>query len=161
MQGAASASQQRRSLQQYTARCHVQDICTALSASIRQPNPGSIYNVVDDDPSGRATVIAFAANLLPKQQEPALDGSSATADDDAVNLHQADSLPVAEISQQQSQMGAETESSGINQTMTGGSRPEKRVCNAKIKSELALALDFPSYREGLAAIHAGNRCPFD
>lgn len=128
---------------------------------MRQPNPGSIYNVVDDDPSARATVIAFAANLLQTQQRSALDGSSASAVDDAVKSHQEDSFPFVGVNQQQSQTGGETGSLGISQVMTSGIRPEKRVCNAKIKSELALALDFPSYREGLAAIHAGNRCPFD
>lgn len=161
MQGTASASQQRRSLQQYTARCHVQDICKALSASMRQPNPGSIYNVVDDDPSGRATVIAFAASLLQTQHRSPLHGSSASTNDNAVTLLQEGSLSVADISQQQSQTGAETGSSGIMQVVTNGSRPEKRVCNAKIKAELSLTLEFPSYREGLAAIHAGDRCPFD
>lgn len=140
MQGLASASQQRRGLQQYTARCHVRDICKALSASMRQPNPGSIYNVVDDDPSGRAAVVAFAAKLLQTQQRSPLQG---------------------EPSQQQSLTGLERGSSGISQIVSGGSRPEKRVCNAKIKSELSMAFDFPSYREGLAAIHAGERCPFE
>ena len=139
----------------------MQDICKALSASMRKPNPGSIYNVVDDDPSGRAIVIAFAAKLLQTQQRSPVQGSSASANDDAVNLLQVSSLPVFEPSQQQPQTGPESGSSGISQVVTGGSRAEKRVCNAKIKSELLLALDFPSYREGLAAIHAGNRCPFD
>ena len=123
---------------------------------MRQPSPGSIYNVVDDDPSGRATVIAFAASLLQTQQRSALHGCSASADDD-VNRFQGGSLPV-ESSQQQSQTGAE---SGISQVVSGGGRPEKRVCNAKIKAELSLIFEFPSYREGLAAIHAGDSCPFD
>ena len=37
---------------------------------------------------------------------------------------------------------------------------EKRVRNERIKSELGVALRYPTYREGLAAIHAGDRTPF-
>lgn len=161
MQGPASASQQRRSLQQYTARCHVQDICKALSASMRQPNPGSIYNVVDDDPASRATVMAFAAKLLQTQQTSALGDCDTSADYDAANLLQEGSLPDVVETRQQSQIGAETGATDISEVATCGSRTEKRVGNGKVKAEFSFALEFPSYREGLAAIHAGNRCPFD
>ena len=37
---------------------------------------------------------------------------------------------------------------------------EKRVRNDVVKAELGLELAFPTYREGLAAIHAGDRRPF-
>ena len=37
---------------------------------------------------------------------------------------------------------------------------EKRVMNALIKEELGVSLKFPSYREGLRAIHAGDVRPF-
>lgn len=37
---------------------------------------------------------------------------------------------------------------------------EKRVSNAKLKSELGLRLAFPTYREGLAGIAAGDLRPF-
>ena len=43
------------------------------------------------------------------------------------------------------------------------SRPrmeEKRVRNDLVKAELGVELAFPTYREGLAAIHAGDRRPF-
>ncbi len=49
----ASASQERRGRQRYTARCHVHDICSVIQASISHPNPGSIYNIVDDEPAPR------------------------------------------------------------------------------------------------------------
>lgn len=39
-------------------------------------------------------------------------------------------------------------------------RSEKRVCNRKIKEVLGIQLMFPSYKEGLAAIHQGNGTPF-
>jgi hypothetical protein len=37
---------------------------------------------------------------------------------------------------------------------------EKRVRNRRLKEELGLALEFPSFREGLAAIAAGDARPF-
>lgn len=161
VQGAASASQQRRSLQQYTARCHVQDICKALLASVQKPNPGSIYNVVDDDPAGRVTVMAYAAKLLQAQPASAIDNHSTSACDSGIDPIQAGSRAVVKSSQEHTQIGDETGPSDISQVSKGGRRAEKRVSNAKIKAELSLALEFPSYREGLSAIHAGNKRPFD
>lgn len=122
---------------------------------MQKPNPGSIYNVVDDDPASRATVIAFAAKLLQTQQTTAPGGCNTFVDDDA-----GSPLVVANR-RQQPQIGAGPGSAGINQVVTGGSKAEKRVSNAKMKAELSLALGFPSYREGLAAIFAGSNCPFD
>ena len=37
---------------------------------------------------------------------------------------------------------------------------EKRVCNALIKSELGVVLRFPTYREGMTAVHAREPSPF-
>jgi hypothetical protein len=42
----------------------VEDIAQVLIASIRQPNPGRVYNVCDDDPAPPQDVIAHAAALL-------------------------------------------------------------------------------------------------
>jgi hypothetical protein len=67
MQWRPSASQERREWQQYTARCHVFDICQVLEASLQRPNPGAAYNVADDDPADRRTVMQFAAELLARQ----------------------------------------------------------------------------------------------
>ena len=49
---------------QVFSRTHVADIGRVLAASIRQPNPGAIYNVCDDDPAPPQDVIAYAAELL-------------------------------------------------------------------------------------------------
>jgi hypothetical protein len=48
-------------------------------------------------------------------------------------------------------------------TQTGSiaTRGEKRVSNAKLKNALGVHLAFPSYREGLSAIHAGDIRPYD
>ena len=49
---------------QVFSRTHVEDIAQVLVASIRQPRPGSVYNVCDDDPAPPQDVIAHAAQLL-------------------------------------------------------------------------------------------------
>ena len=38
---------------------------------------------------------------------------------------------------------------------------EKRVSNERIKKELGVRLEFPTYRQGLAAIAAGDMRPFN
>lgn len=45
-------------------RIHVDDIATAVAASIRSPNPHAIYNLADDDPCPPQDVLQFAATLL-------------------------------------------------------------------------------------------------
>lgn len=49
---------------QVFSRTHVEDIAQVLHASMRAPNPGTAYNVCDDDPAPPQDVIAFAAELL-------------------------------------------------------------------------------------------------
>lgn len=49
---------------QVFSRIHVADIAQVLAASIRQPDPGAIYNVCDDDPAPPEDVIGYAADLL-------------------------------------------------------------------------------------------------
>ena len=46
------------------SRIHVEDISQILAASIKQPHPGAIYNVCDDEPAPPQDVIAYAAQLL-------------------------------------------------------------------------------------------------
>ncbi|KAB1221902.1 hypothetical protein CJ030_MR2G026718 [Morella rubra] len=53
-----------RGYRQYTSRIHVEDICQALKASINLPSLGKVYNIVDDDPSPRAEVFAYARDLV-------------------------------------------------------------------------------------------------
>ncbi len=38
---------------------------------------------------------------------------------------------------------------------------EKRVSNRMLKEQLGVTLRFPTYREGLRAIHEGDQTPFD
>ncbi len=184
---------------------------------MRHPRPGAAYNIADDDPADRATVMAFAQELLQRKaaglQPPgagwgapasaAAGGAAAAA---AASGAAAAALGAAAVAAAEGREGVEevvaaissinTESSsssydsadeppgsaswrsasaaqrvrprrrGGDAGSDGGSLPalrleEKRVRNGRIKQELGVQLAFPSYREGLAAIVAGDRRPFD
>lgn len=58
---------------QVFSRTHVADIAQVLMASVNNPNPGSIYNVCDNDPAPPQDVIAYAAKLLGAPMPPELD----------------------------------------------------------------------------------------
>jgi len=49
---------------QVFSRIHVADIAQVVAASIARPNPGTAYNVCDNDPAPPQDVIAYAAELL-------------------------------------------------------------------------------------------------
>ncbi|NJM84084.1 MAG: SDR family oxidoreductase [Tabrizicola sp.] len=57
---------------QVFSRIHVEDIAQVLEASIRQPAPGTAYNVCDDDPAPPEDVISHAARLLGLPEPPAV-----------------------------------------------------------------------------------------
>lgn len=46
------------------SRIHVEDIVRTLWTSMQQPNPNSIYNVADDEPTEPSNLIVEAAHLL-------------------------------------------------------------------------------------------------
>ena len=48
----------------FFSRIHVEDIVAVLIASIKKPNPISIYNVADDEPAPAHIVDEYAAHLL-------------------------------------------------------------------------------------------------
>jgi nucleoside-diphosphate-sugar epimerase len=50
----------------------VEDIGQVLDASIRQPRPGAVYNVCDDDPAPPEDVLGHAADLLGLPLPPAI-----------------------------------------------------------------------------------------
>ncbi|WP_227271180.1 SDR family oxidoreductase [Roseobacter weihaiensis] len=62
---------------QVFSRIHVDDIAQVLEASLRQPDPGAIYNLCDDDPAPPQDVIGYAAALLGLPQPPAEDFETA------------------------------------------------------------------------------------
>lgn len=45
-------------------RIHVDDLASALQASLHAPNPCQIYNVCDDEPAPAQDVVTYAAELL-------------------------------------------------------------------------------------------------
>lgn len=72
---AFDALQQRRAQRinkpgQVFCRIHIDDIAQGLSASMANPNPGSIYNLVDDEPAPPQDVTALAAELMGMEPPP-------------------------------------------------------------------------------------------
>lgn len=127
-------------------------------ASMRQPCPGSIYNVVDDNPAGRAEVMAFAAKLLGQEASQADRNNDPQQARPAQHTTQAGA---AESKQgQQSEHIAQDSMQGAGKDSKPGKQAEKRVSNQKIKAELLVAMEFPSFVEGLSAIHRGDKRPF-
>jgi nucleoside-diphosphate-sugar epimerase len=57
---------------QVFSRIHVEDIAQVLEASMTHPNPGTAYNVCDDDPAPPQDVIEHAAKLLGMAPPPEL-----------------------------------------------------------------------------------------
>ncbi|KAE9588364.1 putative NAD(P)-binding domain-containing protein [Lupinus albus] len=66
-QGPLSKGQKMRNDRKYTSRVHVEDICQALMATIYAPSPREVYNIVDDDPTPREQVFAYARKLVEKK----------------------------------------------------------------------------------------------
>jgi len=62
------------------SRIHVDDIALVVSASMARANPGSIYNVCDDEPAPPADVIAYACTLLGVSPPPVQDFAIAEQD---------------------------------------------------------------------------------
>ncbi len=55
------------------SRIHVHDICGALMASIDHPQPKTIYNIVDDQPTSSADVLDYICHIL---KEPIIKGTT-------------------------------------------------------------------------------------
>lgn len=68
---------------QVFSRIHVDDIAQVLQASMTRPNPGSVYNVCDDEPVPPQDVIGYAAELQGLPLPP------------AVSFDEADLTPMA------------------------------------------------------------------
>gem|GEM_PF-50112 len=54
-------------------RIHVDDIASAIEASMQRPRAGAVYNLTDDEPSPPQDVVAHAAALLGVEPPPAVD----------------------------------------------------------------------------------------
>jgi nucleoside-diphosphate-sugar epimerase len=62
---------------QYFSRIHLDDIAQVLAASIARPDPGTAYNVCDDEPAPPQDVLAHAAHLLGLPEPPIVAYSEA------------------------------------------------------------------------------------
>lgn len=62
---------------QVFSRIHVADLASILVASMARPNPGSVYNIADDEAAPPEEVVAFAARLLRIAPPPLIDFKAA------------------------------------------------------------------------------------
>ena len=69
-------------------RIHLDDIVSALLASIDAPNPLKIYNLADGHPAPPQDVINFAAGLIGADQPPQLNHDTADISDMARSFYQ-------------------------------------------------------------------------
>lgn len=110
----------------YVSRIHVDDICSAVLASMElgAAADGGIFNLADDEPAPRAEVMAYAAQLL-RAPRSAADGATGAG------------------------------SGGTGARARRRAVEHKRVANKRMRATLLPnGLSFPSYREGLAHIAA-------
>ena len=103
------------------SRIHVDDIAQSVIASIKKPDPGSIYNICDDEAAEQQIVEAYASELLGIEPPPL--------------------IPLKKAVKEMSPMA---------QTFWQDNR---RVSNKKMKNELGVRLFYPTFREGLKALH--------
>lgn len=97
----------------------------------------------------RSEVVRYARHLISA-------GTYESAEEKSNSVGPADArLKSAVTSPAQSTESQGKEGDGQNKL------PEKRVSNVSLKRDLGVHLRFPTYREGLAGIHAGNHTPFD
>ena len=68
-------------------RIHVEDIAQALLASMARPQPGEIYNLVDDEPASSREVVEYAAKLLGIEPPPLEDYAIANLSDMARSFY--------------------------------------------------------------------------
>ena len=139
-EGDATAAMALPGMNNWVSRVHVADICGAIVAAMLQPDTGGVFNVADDEPAPRALVMAYARTLLRPPQPPPL-----AADAGGERPLQAPPPP------------AETQESARSRRRR---TDNKRVSNRRLRDVLGYPLRYPTYRDGLAAIHRGSTDPF-
>lgn len=72
---------------QVFGRIHVDDIGGALMASMAGPQPGTAYNITDDEPAASADVVAHAAALLGIAAPPLIPFEPGTMSDMAASFY--------------------------------------------------------------------------
>ena len=118
----APAASPSSSRPRYVSRVYVDDICSALLASMQQEEPPPkqqrVYNIADDEPTPRGEVMAFAASLLDAPRAAAADADAAVGGGGRARRRATEN---------------------------------KRVSNKRMRTLLP-ELAYPTYREGLRQI---------
>lgn len=70
------------------SRIHVEDLAQTLEASMKNPQPGEIYNVADDHPSPPTEVVEYACELLQVTPPPLIPFESAELSETARGFYQ-------------------------------------------------------------------------
>lgn len=106
-----------------------------------------IYNAVDNVPTSRQEVVAFAASLLEAKGEGSSVSETHFQSASKMKLKGSDDANHRKLQREEHRI-------------VDARLPEKRVRNFKIRKELLVKLKFPSYKEGLSAIAFGSKDPF-
>ena len=145
--GTESRSQRARGSRKFTSRCHVGDVVAVLCASMSRRAAEEQGD--DDDNNGLAAATATTMRVYNVvDDEPAPRADAAAYARKLLNI-EGDDVD-GDVAGDVAGGGAE-----------GSARGEKRVRNDKIKDELGVQLLYPTYREGLSAIAAGDMTPFE
>lgn len=132
----------------------------ALLLSMASPTPGEVFNLVDDDCTGRAVAMEYAADLLdaPRlasearvpsgpEQSSSMGESPADRNSDAGRRSTCEGAVG----------GARSQAGEHAAQQMASRRGEKRVSNVKAKRILGWVPAYPSYKEGLASIAAAEQ----
>lgn len=134
-------------------------------------SPPHVMAQVDNEPAPRQQVLAFAI-ALQEPGTPSIHGPTAQDSPSAPALQQAAPQPPAcvPVTETSATTGVPVRSATPPEAVAGVSggrrseRPEaveeKRVRNSMITQELGVVLEFPTYKEGVSAIHGGVIAPF-
>lgn len=121
---------------------------------MQQPEPGTTYNVTDDEPAARLEVLNFARQLTGIGSVSTPKSPAADAPDGGAGA--TDGQELASQTAASSTAGR----SATSGSRAGGELEEKRVRNTRIKERLAVQLTYSTYREGVSAIFRGDTTPF-
>lgn len=122
---------------------------------MHQPKPGSIYNIVDENPASRAEALDYAKQLLSRQTKQGARGNTGIQPQvaDSIRSDGEQSSTITLRASYAADMCNGTPQDGLSKL------GEKRVSNSKIKSELGFCFRYPSYQEGLTAIYTCSVLP--
>jgi hypothetical protein len=123
-----------------TSRIHLDDIVSAISASMDKVDDEDVsaatccccYNLSDDEPTNRSTVLSHAAELLVSIGVVLPDNNN----------------------------GDQPKITTTGVRAQRRKTDNKRVGNSLLKEKLLPTLQYPTYREGLAAILHDHSCPW-